>query len=155
MTFRLSDACPKHKSSFLKMIDEKKWEGQDFNRLVKDFVIQAGCADLEDGSIQAEYWIDAEIVDSLGHQFGALGMGRDNNASKKSANCQFYIVSNEKGVHRLDGDYTIFGQLIDGQDVLKKINMSIHSNTDSIEDLPFQISRVELDESHSNLDLYR
>jgi peptidyl-prolyl cis-trans isomerase B (cyclophilin B) len=53
--------------------------------------------------------------------YGAVGAGRDDNPVKLSARCQFYIVQNPEGLHRLDGDYTVFGQVIQGMDVVDKI----------------------------------
>lgn len=122
MVFRLSEATPLHRSNFLQRIDQGLWEGAQFNRIVKDFVVQGGCPDLPDGRIEAATWIPAELVDSLTHCFGALGMGRDNNAEKQSADCQFYIVTHPKGLSRLDGEYTIIGQLLEGADVLQLLN---------------------------------
>jgi len=43
------------------------------------------------------------------------------NAEKLSARCQFYIVQNREGLHRLDGDYTIFGKVIKGMDIIDTI----------------------------------
>lgn len=133
MIFELSSEAPLHKENFIKEIERGTWDDASFNRLVKDFVIQAGCPDLEDGTIEADHWIDAEFSDQLTHEFGALGMGRDGNAEKKSANCQFYIVTNKEGEHRLDGDYTIFGKLIEGEDVLLAINqLALAKNIDEV-----------------------
>lgn len=122
MVFRLSEATPLHRDNFLRRIDQGLWEGAQFNRIVKDFVVQGGCEDLSDGRIEADSWIPPEFSDSLTHRFGALGMGRDDNAAKYSADCQFYIVTHPNGLSRLDGEYTIIGQLIEGEEVLRLLN---------------------------------
>lgn len=122
MHFRLSRATPQHRKNFIRQVKTGVLDSGYFNRLVGDFVIQGGCPDHPDGSIHAQSWINAEFVDSLTHRFGALGMGRDENAQRQSADCQFYLVSNLDGLPQLDGRYTVFGQLIRGEDVLIKLN---------------------------------
>jgi cyclophilin family peptidyl-prolyl cis-trans isomerase len=96
------------------------------------------------------YKVPAEFNAKLFHQKGALAAARDNNPAKESSGCQFYIVEGRKwgkadlekqsaraarkltesqkkvyetigGTPHLDGAYTVFGQLIDGMDVLDKI----------------------------------
>ncbi|GGM97540.1 peptidyl-prolyl cis-trans isomerase [Dyadobacter beijingensis] len=96
------------------------------------------------------YKVPAEFNGKLFHQKGALAAARDNNPAKESSGCQFYIVEGRKwskadlekqsaraarkltdaqkkvyetlgGTPHLDGAYTVFGQLIDGMDVIDKI----------------------------------
>ena len=96
------------------------------------------------------YKIPAEFNPKLYHQKGALAAARDNNPAKESSGCQFYIVEGRKwskadldkqaaraarkltegqrkvyekvgGTPHLDGSYTVFGQLVDGMDVIDKI----------------------------------
>jgi len=96
------------------------------------------------------YKIPAEFSPKLFHQKGALAAARDNNPAKESSGCQFYIVQGKKwskadldkqaaraarkitneqkavyekigGTPHLDGSYTVFGQVIDGIDIIDKI----------------------------------
>ena len=96
------------------------------------------------------YKIPAEFSPKLFHQKGALAAARDNNPAKESSGCQFYIVQGRKwskndlnkqaaraarkltdeqrkvyetigGTPHLDGSYTVFGQVIDGMEVIDKI----------------------------------
>lgn len=62
-----------------------------------------------------------EFVPTLRHVYGAVGAGRDDNPEKLSAGCQFYIVQNKKGLPRLDDNYTVFGQVFKGMDVIDAI----------------------------------
>ncbi|MCS6916150.1 MAG: peptidylprolyl isomerase [Chitinophagales bacterium] len=102
------------------------------------------------GEIQGAGRIPAEFRSTLIHQKGALAAARDNNPEKASSNCQFYIVQGKKistaeldafqqrngmtytaeqrrlyetvgGTPHLDNNYTVFGQLIEGMDVLDAI----------------------------------
>jgi len=102
------------------------------------------------GAGDVGYKIPAEIVDTLYHKKGVLAAARDNNPQKASSGCQFYIVqgkpmseaeiamaeqrlgakmSAEKkkdyttigGSPWLDGSYTVFGEVIEGMDIIDKI----------------------------------
>ena len=117
----LDDRTPKHKASFIELADARYWDSLSFNRVIPIFVAQAGCPDTPAGFTDPEYLLEPEFVPELTHIYGAVGAGRDDNPGKLSARCQFYIVQNKNGVHRLDGDYTVFGQVIKGMDVVDKI----------------------------------
>jgi peptidyl-prolyl cis-trans isomerase B (cyclophilin B) len=117
----LHDDTPRHKQSFFELAEAHYWDSLSFNRVIPDFVAQGGCPDTPEGFSDSPYLLEPEFVDRLGHRYGALGAGRDGNPEKLSAGCQFYIVQNKEGVHRLDGDYTVFGQVIKGMEVVDAI----------------------------------
>ena len=117
----LYDETPNHKASFIQLANNGYWDSLSFNRVIPNFVAQGGCPDTPEGFNDPEYLLAPEFVDTLKHVYGALGAGRDGNAEKLSARCQFYIVQNRNGEHRLDGDYTIFGKVIKGMDVVDEI----------------------------------
>ncbi|MGV8812787.1 MAG: peptidylprolyl isomerase [Gelidibacter sp.] len=117
----LDDRTPNHKASFIELADAGYWDALSFNRVIPNFVAQAGCPDTPAGFTDPEYLLEPEFIPELTHIYGAVGAGRDDNPEKLSARCQIYIVQNKNGLHRLDGDYTVFGQVIKGMDVVDKI----------------------------------
>ncbi len=117
----LYDETPAHKASFIQLANDGYWDSLTFNRVVPDFVIQGGCPDTEEGFTDSAYLLKPEFVPSLRHEYGTFAAGRDNNPEKLSARCQFYIVQNKNGLTRLDNNYTVYGKVIRGMDVVNKI----------------------------------
>ncbi|WP_156810120.1 peptidylprolyl isomerase [Nitritalea halalkaliphila] len=117
----LYDETPQHKASFIALASAGYWDSLSFNRVIPNFVAQAGCPDTPQGFNDPEYLLDPEIKKGIGHVRGALGAGRDGNPAKRSARCQFYIVQAEDGLHRLDGDYTVFGHVLKGMEVVDQM----------------------------------
>ena len=119
--FWLYDETPAHKASFIKLANEGYWGTLTFNRVIKNFVAQGGCPDTPTGFSDSPYLLKPEFVSTIRHVYGAVGAGRDNNPEKLSAGCQFYIVQNKEGLARLDDNYTVFGQVFKGMDVIDAI----------------------------------
>ncbi len=117
----LYDETPNHKASFIELANKQYWDSLTFNRVIPNFVAQGGCPDTPEGFNDPKYLLEPEFNKNLLHNYGALGAGRDDNPKKLSARCQFYIVQNKEGLHRLDGDYTIFGKVIKGMEVIDEI----------------------------------
>jgi cyclophilin family peptidyl-prolyl cis-trans isomerase len=70
------------------------------------------------------YTIPAEIVPGLTHKKGALAAARRGdmvNPAKESSGSQFYIVHDPDNCVHLDGEYTIFGEVVEGLDVIDKL----------------------------------
>ena len=70
------------------------------------------------------YTIPAEIVPGKTHKKGALAAARRGdqvNPAKESSGSQFYIVHDPENCAHLDGEYTIFGEVVDGLEVIDKI----------------------------------
>ncbi len=126
----LYNETPNHKKSFIELADKGYWDSLTFNRVIPNFVAQGGCPDTPEGFNDPEYLLEPEFNDSLLHTYGALGAGRDGNPDKLSARCQFYIVQNKEGLHRLDGDYTIFGKVIKGMELIDTIVAVKRDSTD-------------------------
>ncbi len=147
MLFWLHEETPIHKKSFIQLANENYWDSLTFNRVIEGFVIQGGCPDTPEGFSDSPYLLRPEFVDSLKHIYGAVGAGRDGNPEKLSAGCQFYIVHDQEGIPRLDGNYTIFGQVFKGLDVLHAIATSPTDSTDTpLSPITLDINIIELTE---------
>jgi len=127
MVLLLHAATPKHKENFIKLANEKYFDGTTFHRIIKDFMIQGGDPNSKDtipyndGQGGPDYTIPAEFNPSLKHIKGAVAaarMGDQVNPNKESSGSQFYIVHNANGTPFLDGSYTVFGQIIKGMEVI-------------------------------------
>jgi peptidyl-prolyl cis-trans isomerase B (cyclophilin B) len=119
--FFLYPQTPNHHTSFIKLATAHYFDSLTFNRVIKNFVAQGGCPDTPEGFAGSPYNLAPEFNDSLRHVYGAVGAGHDGNAQKLSAGCQLYIVANKNGLARLDGNYTVYGQVIKGMDVVEMI----------------------------------
>ncbi len=127
----LFDDTPLHKANFLEKARSGFYNGTTFHRVIPDFMIQGGDSNSKDadptndGQGQpTEATIPAEIVPGHPHNYGALAAARQGdfaNPQRASSSTQFYLVSNHGGTHFLDGQYTVFGQVIQGLDVIDKI----------------------------------
>ena len=138
--FWLYDETPRHKESFIRLANAGYWDSLTFNRVIKNFVAQGGCPDTQEGFADSPYLLAPEFNDTIRHTYGAVGAGRDNNPKKLSAGCQFYIVQRKEGLSRLDGDYTVYGQVFKGMDVIDQI---VSVSTDST-DTPLTPIRLDV-----------
>jgi cyclophilin family peptidyl-prolyl cis-trans isomerase len=103
---KLYNETPLHKANFIKLVNEKYYDGILFHRVIKDFMIQAGDPNSKTaspgqplGSGGPNYTINAEFKQTLIHKKGALSAARtgdDMNPQKKSSGSQFYIVQGKK-----------------------------------------------------------
>ena len=118
-----TDAAPNTIENFKKLARSGFYNGTIFHRIVKGFMIQGGDPNSKDPTKEARYGaggpgykIKAEFNDHS-HERGVLSMARE--PDPDSAGSQFFICLGP--VSRLDHQYTTFGKLIKGDDVLSKI----------------------------------
>jgi peptidyl-prolyl cis-trans isomerase B (cyclophilin B) len=118
-----ADVAPKHVANFKKLATSGFYDGTAFHRVIKGFMIQGGDPLTKDDSQQARWgtggpgWkVDAEFNDKA-HTRGVLSMARSQDPN--SAGSQFFICHGDPRF--LDRQYTAFGKLIKGDDVLEKI----------------------------------
>lgn len=126
----LYDSTPLHKANFIKLANEKYYDSTTFHRIIKGFMIQGGDPNSKDSDSNNDgmggpnYTLPAEFNSKYTHKFGAVAaarMGDGQNPMKASSGSQFYIVENKEGSHFLDNNYTVFGQVIKGFDVIETI----------------------------------
>ena len=118
-----TDAAPNTIDNFKKLARQDLYKGTIFHRIIKGFMIQGGDPNSKDptkensyGEGGPGYQIKAEFNDHP-HERGVLSMARASDPD--SAGSQFFICL--APIHRLDHQYTTFGKLIKGDDVLEKI----------------------------------
>ena len=117
------DVAPKTVENFKTLAQKGFYDGTAFHRVIKGFMIQGGDPLTKDASKESVwgtgdpgYKIKAEF-NKKSHVRGVLSMARSNHPD--SAGSQFFICHGDPKF--LDGQYTTFGQLIKGDDVLEKI----------------------------------
>ncbi len=128
---KLYKDTPLHRDNFVKLASENFFDNILFHRVIKGFMIQGGDPLTKDtlnvdryGTGGPGYTIPAEFIAAHKHKKGALAAARKGdvaNPQKESSGSQFYIVENPQSCAQLDGQYTVFGETIEGLDVIDKI----------------------------------
>jgi len=109
--------APGHVQNFISLADKGFYNGLTFHRVLPGFMAQGGCP-LGNGMGNPGYAIKAEFNEKP-HLEGTLSMARSNDPN--SAGSQFFICF--QAVPSLDRQYTVFGQVVEGLDVLHKIQL--------------------------------
>ena len=122
---------PLHRANFLKKAQSGFYNGTTFHRVIPGFMVQGGDPNSKDDNPTNdgqgppnEPTIPAELAAGHRHDYGAVAAARQAdfvNPQRASSASQFYLVGNHQGTHFLDGQYTVFGQVIQGQEVIDKI----------------------------------
>jgi peptidyl-prolyl cis-trans isomerase B (cyclophilin B) len=115
------DDAPKHAAAFVELAEKGFYDGTKFHRVEPGFVIQGGDPHSRDGSGPEGtggpgYNLAAEF-NSRPHLDGTVAMARAGHPD--SAGSQFYICLGRQAF--LDGNYTVFGQVTEGLDVVRSI----------------------------------
>ncbi|MBR5567852.1 MAG: peptidylprolyl isomerase [Bacteroidales bacterium] len=131
MKVKLYSQTPQHRDNFVKLVSENYYDGIRFHRVIPGFMIQAGDPFSRDtalinkwGTGGPDYTVPAEFVSEYTHKKGALAAARKGdmaNPRKASSGSQFYIVHDENNCRHLDGQYTIFGEVTEGLEVIDAI----------------------------------
>ncbi len=112
-----NDVAPLHVENFLKLARSGFYDNLTFHRVIPGFVIQGGCPH-GTGTGGPGWTVDAEFNDRQ-HVPGTLSMARS--ADPNSAGSQFFICLTREKCRHLDGQYTAFGQVIEGLDIVEKL----------------------------------
>jgi peptidyl-prolyl cis-trans isomerase B (cyclophilin B) len=116
------DVAPRTVENFVKLSKEGFYNGTAFHRIIKGFMIQGGCPNTKEGARgipgtgDPGYKVKAEFNDRP-HVRGVISMARSSDPD--SAGCQFFICHDKANF--LDRQYTAFGKLVAGDEVLEKI----------------------------------
>lgn len=115
--------APETSKNFIELAKKGFFNGLTFHRVIPDFMIQGGDPK-GDGTGGETYkgpgtTLRGEVSKELFHIRGAVAMA--NKGDPNTASSQFFIVQNKSGARFLDGGYTIFGQVIDGMNVVDEI----------------------------------
>jgi cyclophilin family peptidyl-prolyl cis-trans isomerase len=131
MRIRLYDKTPLHRDNFVKLVSEKYYDGIRFHRVIEGFMIQTGDPYSRDtaminkwGTGGPDYTIPAEFIKEYHHNKGAIAAARKGdlaNPRKASSGSQFYIVHDPQNCAHLDGQYSIFGEVVQGLEIIDQI----------------------------------
>ncbi len=116
------EVAPKTVENFKKLAREGFYDGTAFHRILRGFMIQGGCPNTKAGASgipgtgDPGYKVKAEF-NSKPHVKGVISMARSSHPD--SAGCQFFICDGD--ARFLDNQYTAFGALVKGEDVLEKL----------------------------------
>ena len=114
-------------ANFEKLANEGFYDGVKFHRVIADFVVQGGDPQSRDlpagdpriGSGGPGYRIKCETKGNpRTHEVGALSMAH---AGKDTGGIQFFMVLSEENTRHLNGVHTVFGKIVEGIDIMKKL----------------------------------
>jgi len=139
-----SEDAPKTVENFIKLSKSGFYDGTRFHRVIKDFMIQGGDPNSKNddwsthGTGGPGYAFEDEFNDNKMVR-GALAMA---NSGPNTNGSQFFIVTIESAPW-LDGKHTVFGKVIDGMDIVDKIeNMPTGQNDHPLEDATIQSIKI-------------
>ena len=131
MKIKLYSKTPLHRENFTNLVAENYYDGIRFHRVIEGFMIQTGDPLSRDTSMINSWGtggpdktVPAEFIAEYGHKKGAIAAARKGdmaNPKKASSGSQFYIVHDPNSCIHLDGQYTVFGEVTEGLEVIDAI----------------------------------
>ena len=154
--------APMHVESFVALANEKYFDGTTFHRVIPDFVIQGGDPNskLENRSLHgtggragkffgigdendSSTWLIPQEFNSIAHEKGVLSMARTNDPN--SASSQFFVCHGDPSF--LDNNYTVFGKVIQGLEVIDSIaNVEKDMNDNPLEKIEMTVKMMKRSE---------
>ena len=137
--------CPETTSNFLRLVDEGFYDGLHFHRIIKDFMIQGGCPKSKDPESRAAgtggpgWQIPCETP-ALAKKHNKPGLFSMANAGPNTGGSQFFLTT--VPTPWLDGNHAIFGEVIKGMEIVKKIENQPTNFRDK-PDIPQQIISIK------------
>ena len=116
-----------HRSNFIFLTKLKYFNDTQFYRVIDNFIVQAGNSDDKKTANKrnyiGKYLLPPDTKRGFKHYRGVVSMPSSeiDNPHKLASPYEFFIVQQQGGAHFLDGDYTIFGKVTKGMDVVDKI----------------------------------
>jgi peptidyl-prolyl cis-trans isomerase A (cyclophilin A) len=116
-----------HRSNFIYLTKRGYFKDTQFYRVINNFIVQAGNSDDKKTARKraaiGRYLLPTDTERGFTHERGVISMpsGEIDNPYKLASPFEFFIIQQKGGSHFLDGDYTIFGKVIKGMDVIDKI----------------------------------
>jgi cyclophilin family peptidyl-prolyl cis-trans isomerase len=105
-------------SNFLKLVNDKFYDGLSFHRVIPEFVLQGGCPN-GTGTGGPGYNIQCEVdAPNQFHDKGVLSMAH---AGRNTGGSQFFVCMNRQNTQHLDKNHTCFGRVIEGLDIIDQI----------------------------------
>jgi len=123
----LYDETKFHRANFIFLTKQDYFSSTQFYRVINNFIIQGGSSDDRrvgrKRSNIGKYLLPTDTKRGFKHDRGVISMPSSEieNPHKLASPYEFFIVQQKGGAHFLDGDYTIFGKVINGMDVVDKI----------------------------------
>lgn len=144
------EVAPISVENFLKLVDQKYFDGVIFHRIIKDFMIQTGGYYVKDNTIyetpeltpiKGEFAQNG-VENNLKHELGVISMART--SIKDSATSQFFICAGD--CSWLDGAYAAFGKTTDeqsNQNVLKVADIQTGRLSPEFSDFPTELISIK------------
>jgi len=146
----LFENTPYHRANFIYLTKKKYFKGEYFHRVVKDFIIQGGNSDNISTSKKrreiGRYLLPPDTKKGYKHHRGIISMPSSEieNPYKLASPYEFFIVQKIDGAYHLDKNYTAFGKVIKGMDVVDKIsNLETDKREWPLDNVRFDIEIIE------------
>lgn len=141
------EAAPKHSANFDSLVEAKFYNGTAFHRVIPGFMIQGGCPNSKDKPKNmwgygdpSQTTVPAEFSATMSHKRGIISAARSQDPN--SASSQFFICVADATF--LDGQYSIFGEVISGMDVADKVvNSPRDGNDNPLKKIEMKIVRLK------------
>jgi peptidyl-prolyl cis-trans isomerase A (cyclophilin A) len=146
----LFENTPYHRANFIYLTKKKYFKGEYFHRVVKDFIIQGGNSDNISTSKKrreiGRYLLPPDTKKGYKHHRGIISMPSSEieNPYKLASPYEFFIVQKIDGAYHLDKNYTAFGKVIRGMDVVDKIsNLETDKREWPLDNVRFDVEILE------------
>ena len=134
-----TERAPVTTQNFIKLVNSGFYNGLIFHRVIPDFMIQGGCPK-GTGTGGPGYTIKDAFHPELRHSKGALSMA---NAGPNTGGSQFFIVTKNGGTPWLDNHHSVFGYVVQGQEVADRIQAAPRGANDRPQ-TPVQMNKVTI-----------